>query len=244
MLRPVRWLAAAILIAVLFPSGAHGLLQVPQWQRHRASIPCPSFGACASTVVTSVTTPRGSFYTVTFANPFNLQFIDVEWGVVHPLFDDPFFGNRGWFTRGSVEQVFGFGGPGSFLPDIFSSPPGFFYSPGGASGLFGCAAPSGGPGESGYYRICPQAGFAGSVTFLLETSLPAPLPALSFFYLNRGGQNGAGPLCTATIPCTVDIVPEPSIWLLVGSGLAALGVVGAIRRRRRLSREIASFRWR
>jgi len=234
MLRPIRWFVVATLVAISSSSTADG--QVPQWRRHTASIPCPSFAACASTVVTSVTTPRGSFYTIKFSNPHNVGLIDTEWGVVHPLFDDPYFGDRGWFASGSVEQIFGSDGPDAFFPDIFSSPPGFWYSPGGASSLFGCTVPGGGPGPNGYFRICPQGGFGGSVTFFLQTSLPAALPDLSFFWLNRGGQNGAGPLCTAAIPCTVDIVPEPSTWLLVGSGLAAVAVVGAVRRRRHAGR--------
>jgi len=218
--------------------------QTPQWQRYTYRVHCPVLGTCPDLVVQSTTRQgQGADFTLTIRNPFNLDYVlQPYWH----LADDriPFCqAGRDWWTTGAVETVQGTMGPGSFFPN-FSCDGGSAYTPNtpivlgtGLTTVGGCdMGPP--PYDFGFYRLCPQLGFGGSVTFFLhlldETLTLATIQDMTLYvpWYPSYANPEQGPVCTPTRPCSYEVTPEPSTILLVATGLVVLGGVTYARRRR------------
>ena len=98
----------------------------------------------------------------------------------------------------------------------------------GASAVYGCGSAPTDPNVAGdgYWQICPQQGYGGSITFGFTFAAPLTLADISIYGPNAGIPSaGDVQFCSPLLPCTYQITPEPATWVLLGSGLLLTGLV-------------------
>jgi hypothetical protein len=246
----------ALLLTTLLTGAAGSLSATPFWERWSAHIPCNPFISLVCpdiTLWTQSSSLGGSTVGITFRNPQN-----IATNATNPYhYRGPWWtwwslnvgGGRsddidalGWYAEGSVykyedDPTAPFTGPNWVASTLDVTWTDGMY-------LAGCGS-STMSSWVGFYKICPQEGFGGSVTFYWHfRSLNIRLPEFTrvrFYgatYFDAGnpeeyGSWGPPAICNDVLACTVTVAPEPSTWALLGGGLALIAAANVARRRRR-----------
>jgi hypothetical protein len=246
----------ALLLTTLLASSAGTLSATPFWEQWTAHIPCMAFQGlpCPDITLWTRTSAAGSSINITVRNPHNVAEVFTPWIILGPGILDQHFLGAGWYAEGKVDSAIGLsggavGGPGNADASMING----LYIGNYSGSLRGCGGSLDPDGIAwvGNFRICPQNGFGGSVTYYYLFASQVRLPDLTYvqFY---SGENGIGlftagqysspyvsdgpwgpqAICNDVLACTVTVAPEPSTWALLGGGLALIAAVSVARRRR------------
>jgi hypothetical protein len=237
----------ALLLTTLLTGSAGTLSATPFWEQWTAHIPCSAFvQTCPEITLWSRSTVGvGSRIALTFRNPHNQTGSLLPWWNIaaypHPFWWPDDFVAQGWYAEGRVASRYGSEGAAGFLPPINTGGVlSLTFTDGGS--LLGCFPDLNSNPLYGYYSLCPQNGFGGSVTFFYDFSTRVTLPEITYISLAGAGYGTPtsarefdylpGAICNDNLACEYTLAPEPSTWALLGGGLALIAAVSVVRRRR------------
>jgi MYXO-CTERM domain-containing protein len=238
-----------LLLGTLLTGSATTLSASPFWEQWTARIPCMAFqsAVCPDILLQSRTSSTGSLFTITIRNqPLTPdRYTDFTLFAPGPPPGDEYFLALG--LRGpSGFDLAGANGINAFHPQaqVLTGQ----YSDGGASMRVRCGNFTFDPDAVGYFGSCEQGGLGGATTYfyriLTQVRLPDlvharfynPANGIDFFFDNQS-EPGTDPyppgdICQDALVCSVTVAPEPSTWVLAGTGLALIAAVRVARKRR------------